>query len=297
MNTHTRWRLEIAKILTKKLALYPEVRAIVVGGSAARNYADGYSDLELFLYWDKEPSNIIKQDISTLLKAEHRYPKTHFAYHNALIINGFQVDMWHKTASVEEANIAIVVDEGSTDLDASNIVDTMRFCVPMHGREFIKSWKDRVEKYPPGLTERFFKEYLPHFHLRHILLESKRENPTVFYNMLSNIQCSLFIILLALNKSYFPTYKWIYKRLNELSLRPEKIEIRLQNMYKETPEIAVEQLRDLLAETLTLIEAHYPDYDTTSARQELIQPMPKLYEPVLSSKTENPRKSQRGNCS
>lgn len=284
MNNHTEWRLKIAQSLTQQISQYPEVRAIVVGGSAARNYADAYSDLELISYWDKEPSDTIKQGISAKLKAEHRYPKTHFAYHNALIVDGFPVDIWYKISSAEEASIASVVADCSTDLDASNIADTMRFCIPMHGSEFIKPWKDRVEKYPPELSERFFKDYLPHFHLRHIYFESKRQNPTAFYNMLSNIQCSLFIILLALNQSYFPTYKWIYKRLDELALKPEKIGMRLQNMYKEPPQIAVGQLCDLLAETLTLIETHHPDFDTAAARQELKQPMPKAYGPVFPLK-------------
>ncbi|MDN7247137.1 hypothetical protein [Planococcus shenhongbingii] len=279
MNIHTQWRLKLAHNLSKPLSRFPGVRAIVAAGSAARNYADGYSDLELIFYWDKEPADQLKNDISTLLNADHRYPEAHFAYHSALVIDGFPVDIWHKTTSVEEESIASVIDNCSTDLDASNIVDTMRFCIPLYGSEFIQPWKERIESYPPELTERFFKEYLPHFHLRHIYFESKRDNPIAFYNMLSNIHCSLFIILLALNKSHFPTYKWIYKRLGELPLKPENIEIRLRNMYKAKPQIAVEQLCDLLAETLTLIETHHPDFDTSSARQELMQPMPKTFDP------------------
>ncbi|MGI2329321.1 nucleotidyltransferase domain-containing protein [Planococcus sp. YIM B11945] len=282
MNIHSKWRLTIAQNLTKQLSHYPGVRAIVVGGSAARNYADSYSDLELFLYWDKDPGMQIKQEISSKLKADHRYPETHSSYHNALIIDGFPVDIWYKVSSIEEASFASVVDDASIDLDASNIVDTMRFCIPLYGRDYIQPWKNRVENYPLILTERFFNDYLPHFHLRHIYFEAKRDNPTAFYNMLSNIQCSLFILLLALNKSYFPTYKWIYKRLNELELKPENIEVRLQTMFKEPPEIAVKQLRDVLAETLTLIEAHHPNFDTTIARQELLQPMPKAYGPVFT---------------
>jgi predicted nucleotidyltransferase len=277
MDHQTEWRLDAAHTLAEKLKGKTGIRAVMVGGSAARGYSDVYSDLELIAYWDRQPHKEEKRIIAGELGAVHRYPKIDHGHESALEIKGFPVDLWHKAVSEEEGILDRVLDEFSTDLGANNIVDTVRTGLPLYGEELIRKWQERTEQYPDELTRRFLDEYLPHFHLRQLHFAARRNNPAAFFNIISNIQSSLFIVLLALNGSYFPTYKWMFKRLHELPVKPENLEWRLREMYRESPIEAAARLREVLEETVQLVEAQYPDLDIEFARYGVDQPVPERF--------------------
>lgn len=277
MDHQTEWRLDAARTLAEKLKGKAGIRAIMVGGSAARGYSDVYSDLELIAYWDRPPGKEEKRVIAGELGAVYRYPKIDHGHESALELEGFPVDLWHKSVSEEEGILERVLDESSTDLGANNIIDTVRTGLPLYGEELVRKWQERTEQYPDELARRFLDEYLPHFHLRQLHFAARRNNPAAFYNILSNIHSSLFIVLLALNGSYFPTYKWMFKRLHELPVKPENLEWRLREMYRESPIEAAGRLSEVLEETLQLVEAQYPDLDIEFARYGVDQPVPERF--------------------
>ncbi|EMR07257.1 hypothetical protein C772_00902 [Bhargavaea cecembensis DSE10] len=277
MDHQTEWRLEAARTLTEKLKDKTGIRAVMVGGSAARGYADVYSDLELIAYWDRPPGTEEKRAIAGGLGAVRRYPKIDHGHESALEIEGFPVDLWHKSVSEEEGVLDRVLNGFSTELGDNNVVDTVHTGIPLYGEELVQSWQTRTEEYPDELARSFLDGYLPHFHLRQLDFAARRNNPAALYNILSNIQSSLFIVLLALNGSYFPTYKWMFKRLHELPAKPENLEWRLREMYKESPTKAAARLREVLEETLQLVKDRYPDLDTEFARYGIDQPLPERF--------------------
>jgi hypothetical protein len=197
---------------------------------------------------------------------------------SAFSIRGIPIDLWHLTIAGEEAIIHEVLEEYSLDLVANNRLDTFQSCVPLYGFHLLNQWKARIENYPEELAVRFIKAYLPHFHLRQLNLVARRDNPTVYFHILSDIQCSLFLVLLALNHAYFPTYKWIYPILETLAVRPEQLTNRLRRMFTLPPIEAAAQLQAVLAETLSIVEERYPQMDTAFAHYSLDQ-MPKVYKP------------------
>jgi hypothetical protein len=156
------------------------------------------------------------------------------------------------------------------------VLDTIRACIPLYGADLAQQWKNRVQAYPEELAIRFLQTYLPHFHLRQLNLAVRRDNPTALYSILSAIQCSLFLVLLALNRSYFPTFKWMYHVLDGMSIAPPQIGSRLRRIFQELPLDAATQLRHVLTETLAIAEAQYPQLDTTFARYGLDQ-TPRAY--------------------
>lgn len=276
MNHHARWRLDLARDLSTNLYRYAGIQAIVVGGSVARGYSDAFSDLELMLFWDKAPALDVRHEIIADLRAEYRYPDIDSGHDTALLIRGVPVDLWHNTVAGEYAAMDTVLHEYSLDLTASNVLDTVRTCIPLYGEDLVQQWKERVQEYPEELAARFLQTYLPHFHLRQLNLAARRNNPTAFYHILSDIQCSLFLILLALNRSYFPTYKWMYHSLVGMPTGPRQIAARLRQMFHEPPLRAATQLHAVLAETLAIVEAHYPQVDTAFAHYGLDQ-TPRAY--------------------
>ena len=253
MNPHGAWRLELARQLVPRLDYGNDLRAAVVGGSVARGYSDALSDLEIILYWERLPDADRRAAIIAALDARYRYPEWDPGRESAFLIGGFPVDVWHISVADIVTTLDDVLINGSIDLLSNNVVDTIRSCIPLKGHEIVDAWKLRSAAYPNALTIRFLEHYLPHFHLRHLMLAAHRDNPTAFYHTLSDIQCSLFLVLLAINRTWFPTFKWIYRSLATLPLTPDDAEARLRQMYHETPVIASTHLRDVLAETLDLI--------------------------------------------
>lgn len=277
MNQHGKWRLELAQNLSRQLSEFSGIRAVAAGGSVARGYADAYSDLELLVYWNHQPDAETRLAVFNCLNAERRYPKMDIGYDSAYLIDGFPVDVWHRTMEQEEAAADKVLNGFSTDLDAGNVLDTIRFAIPLYGVDYLEPIKECVEQYPDGLAVEFLKRFLPHFHLRQLLYAARRDNPTAFYSILNSILDGLFLVLLALNRSYFPTYKWFYKRLAELPVVPEQIDFRLRQLYVESPLFAVKQLTAILEETVALAERLYPQVDTAFVRYGLEQPVPQAY--------------------
>ena len=271
MNVHAQWRLAFAQALSNKLRQFVAIEMVAVLGSVARGYSDQYSDLELLLVWNHQPSPEQQATLLRALQAEFRYPPFDPGYQSAFRIQGIPVDLWHTTAAQEEAFIHTVLHEFSLDLVANNRLDTLLSCIPLYGADQVEDWKAHIQAYPTELALRFIQTYIPHFHLRQLNLAAHRDNPTAFYHTLSDIQCSLFLVLLALNKAYFPTFKWIYPALRRMQHTPPEIATRLHAMFHEPPIQAAKHLRTVLAETLDIVEATYPQIYTAYARYGLDQ--------------------------
>jgi len=261
MNDEVRWRRAFARELIDSLPTLPELRAAVVGGSVARGYSDAYSDIELLLFWEREPNPAARRAILDAWQADHRLPVGDRGHDSALLVRGVPVDLWQRTVAEQEAVVDRVLRDHSRDLGANAELDTIRTALPLRGGELVRRWQGRAVDYPEALALGFLREQLPHFHLRHLGFAAVRDNPTAFYHTLSDLHCTLFLVLLALNRSYFPTFKWLYQRLDELPVIPTATTPRLRQMFREAPLAAATQLHALLLETLALMEERCPQFD------------------------------------
>lgn len=203
----TAWRIDFARALIGRLPTYPGLRATVIAGSTARGYSDPYSDIELILLWDEPPDAQQRRAIMEALGASYRYPPDHPAYESAYLVRGVPVDVWQLMIADQTGLLDAVLRDHSVDLGLNSRVETLWSAIPVTGAELVAGWQERASHYPASLADRFFADYLPHFHLRQLGLAAHRSNPTAFYHTLSDIQCSLFLVLLALNGMWFPTFK------------------------------------------------------------------------------------------
>ena len=261
MNDEVRWRHAFARQLIDMLPLFPKLRAVFVGGSVARGYSDPYSDIELLLFWERAPDSMTRRAIRDVWRAEHRLPPAHPSHDSALLVQNVPVDLWQRTVAEQERVLDRVLRDHSRDLTANAELDMVRTALPLRGEPLVRCWQDRAADYPEALALGFLREQLPQFHLRQLGLAVVRDNPTAFYHTLSDLHCTLFLVLLALNGSYFPTFKWLYRRLDELPLVPTATTPRLRRMFREAPLAAAAQLHALLLETLALVEERYPQLD------------------------------------
>ncbi len=268
-NPHVQWRLDIAWQLGERIRTFPGVQAIVVGGSVARGYADAYSDLELPIFWDELPPDEMRLALVAALRGEFLHGYDGPALEDQLLIDGFQVDLWHNTVAAEEAVFKTVLEDYSTDFGDSNFMDTIRACIPLYGGAIIRQWKQQAAQYPDALALKNIQQHIATFDAAQLGVVAYRDNPTVFYTAISRQQESMFLVLLALNRLYFPTFKWMYQVLATMSIKPMDVERRFRQAFEAPYADAVQDTTHLLHETLDLVKHHFPQLDTAAAARRL----------------------------
>ena len=268
-NDASQWRLELAREISAVVRRYDGIRAMIVGGSVARGYADEYSDLEIPLIWETLPPDEVRLKIAAELGAEFLSPYSGPALEDNLLIHGFQVDFWQGTLANDEQVIDNVLINYSTDFGESNFMDTLRACIPLYGEKIIRRWKTRVQEYPEELAARNIQLALDAIETSHPKILAARGNLTLFYGQISALQKQAYLILLALNRQYFPSFKWMYRSLETMSIKPQAIESRFRRAFSAPPEEAIEDTASLLVETFALAQAQFPHIDYTAARSRI----------------------------
>jgi len=266
---HTQWRLNVARQLAERIRAFPGVQAIVVGGSVARDYTDAYSDLELPIFWDALPPDETRLALVTALHGEFLHGYDGPALEDQLLIDGFQVDLWHNTVAAEDDVFRAVLEDYSTDFGASNFMDTIRACIPLYGESIIQRWKQQAAQYPEALALKNVQQHITAFDAVQLTVIAYRDNPTVFYAAISRQQEAVFLVLLALNRLYFPTFKWMYQVLTTMSIKPVDVERRFRQAFRDPYDAAVHDTTHLLHETLALVNRHFPHLDTSAAVRRL----------------------------
>jgi hypothetical protein len=268
-NAHAAWRSDVARKLLEVILTFEGVEGVVIAGSVARGFADVYSDLEMPIFWQSEPDEDKRRELVRKLRGEFLYGSAAPLAdgEDQLWIDGFQVDLWHNQAALEDRVIDAVLRDYSTDLGDSNFMDTLRCCIPLHGFERIAGWKVRAQEYPQALAERNISLYLPAFRLRELELYAARDVPVAYFAELCHLQQAMFQVLLALNLFYFPTYKWMGPTIERMPLKPRDLNARLRRAYQAPAAEALVDTRAQMEEILELVEARHPAFDTAPTRR------------------------------
>jgi hypothetical protein len=255
--------------LAKQLLTFNGIQAIVVAGSVARGYADEYSDVEIPIFWERLPEDATRHAIVNTLHAEFLYEYDGPAREDQLLIDGLQVDLWHITRQHQKEVIESVLRGQTLDLGGLNALDTLRSCIPLYGHELVESWKRRAQEYPDELAKQIVQEHLASFGTADLFIQAQRDNPTAFYAQLSFLQQEVFLVLLALNRRYFPTFKWLYQVLESMPVKPEAISQRFRRAYEIPYADALADTKRILEETLPLVERQFPQMDITPVYRRL----------------------------
>jgi hypothetical protein len=281
MDPAVNWRLAFARSVCQRLRRYPGLRAVIVGGSVARGYADPFSDLEMPLFWESLPDDNKRLALADDLGAEFAEPYNGPAQEDNLLIQGFKVDFWHNTVACEEQVFHDVLEGYDTDLGSSNFMDTIRSCIPLHGEELIQEWKQRAQVYPDELVRRNLQQQIARLEDGQLEILAVRANPTELFGRIVRFQQSLFLILLALNREYFPAFKWLYPALERLPLKPPEAAARFRRAFTSEWGVAITDTRQMIAETLDLVEQQFPGCGAVEARRRLASRRQVWNEPIM----------------
>ncbi|HYP39375.1 MAG TPA: hypothetical protein VEX13_03365 [Chloroflexia bacterium] len=269
MNPHAQWRLELARRIAPAYSGNPSVRAVAVHGSAARGYADKYSDIEIVAFWDRSPTD--EERVAAVEEAGgnlwNLYPfeDENNEWSEEFDIRGVKIDMSHRTVEGTETWFADVIERYDTDLTKHDMISVVRRSYPLYGAELIEQWRARTDVYPDELARLMVSKYLDWIPAATRVMAAARGELIPLYENISVSERHILLVLLALNRIYLPhlAFKWTEQVAAELGIAPPGLAARLRNAFLLGPEEGVRELHSLIEDTVRLVEQHMPEVDTS----------------------------------
>lgn len=276
MTTVSKGGLALAKVIAQPYSGEPGVEAVMVGGSVALGRADQYSDLEIGVFWTHPPSVETRkraiQHIGGEIWAFDRTPGNELYGLEDVTVDGRRyigtamISTHHLTTGKADEWLFEVVDLFETSLEKQQLAFTIQHGVPLYGEEWLQERKAKTHNYPRELAIKMVQENLwfgPWFCPEAF---AARDDLLVLHQHIIWIEQGILKVLAGLNRIYYPSpeHKWMDGLIEEMRLAPSSISARLKQALRSDPLAAWEELRALMNETLSLVEAHLPDVDRVS---------------------------------
>ncbi len=270
-------RLALGRAIGGVYAQMAEAHAVIIGGSVSRGHADRWSDVEIGVFWSEIPPEPVRANLA--VNASLRNWQTFSGTTSVGGIeedadaDGIKIDLVHMDTPAVERLVHDVVDRADAALHKQVVVAAIRDGVPIHGAVLLKRWRDLVDHYPPALRLAMAKDHLmfgPHAWL---VMLAERGDLLPLHELLCRIETSVLGILLGVNGMYAPsvTPKWTRHLIERFEIAPDDLAHRFDQMLTGDAKTAVHHADRLIAETLTIVERHLPEIDTTRVRSRIAQ--------------------------
>ena len=276
MNQASQYLLGLAKQNIQAYLANPEAKAAMVTGSTATGQADFYSDVEMFIYYDRLPSleklkSARQQNRgSEPIRILDGYSEGFFG--EFYFIDGVQFQIGNVTIAFWEQDIAKILEQLDVTSPLQKALSGMLDCIPVYGEELIQEWKRKIANYPDALAQAMVEQHLNFLPIWALQEHLATRDTTLFQHQIRlEAGQNLLGVLAGLNHLYYSTFQ--FKRMKQfiekMNIAPENLYVRLENLYHQEPLSAASQLKELVAETVDLVELHMPDIDTSRVRKSL----------------------------
>lgn len=254
----------------------PSIKAVMVGGSVSRGYADRYSDLEIGVFWSDAPTEAVRksavESLGGKLLTFDESPRNELYALDEVAIRGktyhgtSMISTQHLTVDEMEKGLVEVLDHYDTSLDNLALMSAVRDGIPLHGDDLLHAWQRRVAAYPVELAIKIIQENLwfgPWFCAESY---AGRDDILVLNQHFLWIEQNMLQILAALNRFYYPSpeHKWTNELISGMKLSPPDLASRLKQVFRVEPLEGWHRLKALIYETLDLVELHLPEVNTVS---------------------------------
>ncbi len=276
MNDASQYLLALAKQNIQAYIAHPEAKAAMVTGSTATGQADFYSDVEMFIYYDRLPSReqlqLARQQNrgSEPIRIIDGYSEGFFG--EFYFIDGVEFQIGNVTIAFWERDMATVLQEIDIINSPQKALSGMLDCIPLYGEELISQWKRKIANYPDALAIAMVKKHLDFFPIWALQEHLATRDTTLFQHQIRlTAGQNLLGVLAGLNRLYYSTFQFKRMRqfIEQMKIAPENLYMRLESLYHQEPLSAANQLKELVAETVELVELHLPEIETSKVRQQL----------------------------
>jgi Domain of unknown function (DUF4037) len=273
MQEESRWRYALAQQIAPYYHTNPKVAAVLVEGSVARDYADHSSDIDLAAFWAEPPTAQERRDIVTRAAGRYRHPspstREAAGWSERYERGGVAIDVRHTTVAATEGLLAAVLERADPSLSKQQRLAALRSALPLVNPTLITCWQQQAAAYPHDLAVATVRQHLrfrPAWEQEQL---AERHEVLVLYDSFCTAQKRLLLILLGLNRLYYPGWRWMTQLIDQLQVTPPNLSPRLKQLFAIVsidPLASVYQLHDLIEETFVLVETHLATVDTRQAR-------------------------------
>ena len=286
MNQASQYLLGLAKQKIQPYIAHPNAKAAMVTGSTATAQADFHSDVEMFIYYDQLPAIEELQlargqnSGSEPIRIIDGCSDGHFG--EFYYIDGVQFQIGNSTIEFWEREMAVVLRELDVTSPLQKALSGMLDCVPLYGEELISKWKRQIAYYPDALARVMVEHHLDFFPIWAVQEQLATRDTTLFQHQIRlEIGQNLLGVLAGLNRLYYSTFQ--FKRMKQfieqMNVDPENLYLRLESLFHLKPLSAASQLKELVAETVELVELYMPEINTSKVRKSL-ERQPHFWKPV-----------------
>ena len=265
----------LARKLAQPYAALPEIRAILLTGSASEGVSDFYSDIDMILYYETLPSEDVLAAAAEQNGGSDRAqiaPRQDDAAIEHYYVDGVECQFAHSTIAVWEAEIASVLVNHDVTSPTQKALGGMAEAIPLYGEDLIRKWQATLAAYPDALAMAMVQQHLVFYAVWGLLDRMEMRDATIWFNqMLVDNAHALLGTLAGLNHLYFSNFQFKRTRhfIEKMTIAPPNFADRLEALFHSYPANAAADLEVLVRETVGLVEAHMPQVDTTRARRRL----------------------------
>ncbi len=270
--------LALARRTTAAYLAHAHPRAILLSGSAAEGQSDFYSDLDMILYYDELPSDEALDAARQQNNGSDRNwligDRNEGEIAESYNVGGVECQFAHTTIAAWEKVIASIVDRLEVATPNQKAMSGLLYGIPVHGEELIRRWQARVAPYPDALAQAMIEKYLAFSPIWYTRQRFITRDATLWLNQtLVESAQNILGVLAGLNRLYYSTFQFKRMRqfVDQLSIKPDHLADRLDDLFRLDAEAAIDQLESLVADTVALVEKHQPQADTSKVRQKLGQ--------------------------
>src|SRR5437773_7942427 len=235
MQEESRWRYALAQQIAPHYQANPRVAAVLVEGSVARDDADRFSDIDLAVFWAESPKAQERRDIVTRAGGSYRHPSPSHreaaGWSEHYEIEGVPIDVRHTTVAATEGLLAAVLEHADPRLSKQQRLAALRSALPLVNPTLITRWQQQAAAYPYELAVAMVRTHLrfrPAWEQEQL---AERHDVLVLYDSLCTAQKQLLLVLLGLNRLYYPGWRWMDRLLNQLQATPPNLSPRLKQLF------------------------------------------------------------------
>ena len=189
---------------------------------------------------------------------------------DANLREGVAIDVRHTTVAATEGLLAAVLEHADPRLSKQQRLAALRSALPLVNPTLITRWQQQAAAYPYELAVAMVRTHLrfrPAWEQEQL---AERHDVLVLYDSLCTAQKQLLLVLLGLNRLYYPGWRWMDRLLNQLQATPPNLSPSLKQLFAIVsidPLASAYQLHELIEETFRLVEIHLGEVDTQAARE------------------------------
>ena len=248
--------------------------AAALTGSAAKGYADNFSDIDIILIY-KNPVN--NEEFDQIVKGAkdsggdlyHGTPEEGFAVY--YYIDGIKCDFGFGYSGETEKLFNEAIAENNEPIDLLKHLQISGFIdgIILYDENFLNPLVEKVKNMPDSLRQKLVKQhlkFLPKWAAEKMAVE--RMDIFFYYENILEALSNMTGILCGLNGFYHPgKLKGAEFTIEKMKIKPADFILRSKNIFKLEGNEATKELYKLINEVINLIDKYLPAVSTERTRE------------------------------